>query len=228
MRAIFSGLGGRVLAGGQRRLPLPLTSLGRCVDFAVVAATDDDARSDGSDESDLRTLVEIAGGSQEALARLYDRYAGPLLAAGQRTLRSRRDAEDVLHDVFVEVWQLAGDYDRRRGSVRAWLFLRMRSRSIDRLRLSSAKDVELDAQLLSTMPAQAAEDPALAPDRQRVHLVLQTLPREQREALELAWFGGLSGSQIAERLGAPLGTIKTRLALGMSKLRAAFGTQEAT
>jgi len=221
---ILGDLGGRVLAVGRWERPLPLTRQRRCVDFGVVSPAEDELSS-AAEASDLAILVEIAGGSQQALARLYDRYAPMLLAAGQRTLRSRGDAEDVLHDVFVEVWQQAGDYEEKRGSVRAWLFLRMRSRAIDRLRLSSAKDVELDARMMATMPAQAAEDPALAPDRMRVRRALESLPAEQRDALELAYFGGLSGSQIAERLGAPLGTIKTRLALGMSKLRAAFGTE---
>jgi RNA polymerase sigma-70 factor (ECF subfamily) len=173
-------------------------------------------------ESDAQLIEAIAGGDQRALASLYDRYAPPLLAAGRRTLRSQRDAEDVLHDVFVEVWQQAAEYDERRGTVKAWLFLRMRSRAIDRLRLASAKEVELDGKLLSALPAQPAEDPSLAPDRSLVRNALLDLPPDQRLALELAYFAGLSGSQIAERLGAPLGTIKTRLALGMSKLRAAF------
>src|SRR5205807_1664894 len=76
-------------------------------------------------ESASALIEAVAGGDQRALAGLYDRYAAALLAAGQRTLRSRREAEDVLHDVFVEVWQQAGDYDPGRGSVKAWLFLRM-------------------------------------------------------------------------------------------------------
>src|SRR5262245_39452125 len=90
------------------------------------------------------SLIVVAdGGDASALARLYDRYAPPLLSAGERILKNRRDAEDLLHDVFVEVWQQAGDYDPSRGSVKSWLFLRMRSRAIDRLRLASCKNVEL-------------------------------------------------------------------------------------
>jgi len=172
--------------------------------------------------SDDALVSAIAGGGRAALAQLYDRYAPALLAAGQRTLKSRRDAEDVLHDVFVEVWQQAGEYDARRGSVKAWLFLRMRSRAIDRLRLSSAREVELDGRMMAELPSSAGEDPALAPDRALVRRALVSLPVEQRAALELAYFAGLSGSQIAAKVGAPLGTIKTRLALGMSKLRAVF------
>ncbi|HMI87694.1 MAG TPA: sigma-70 family RNA polymerase sigma factor [Polyangiaceae bacterium] len=174
-------------------------------------------------DSDEALIEGAAGGDARALARLYDRYASPLLSAGERVLGSRRDAEDVLHDVFVEVWQQAGDYDAVRGSVKSWLFLRMRSRAIDRLRLASRKNVELGDKVLATATKDVVEDPTLAPDRVQVRTTLEVLPPEQRVAIELAYFGGLSGAQIAAQLGVPLGTVKTRLALGMSKLRAAFG-----
>jgi RNA polymerase sigma-70 factor (ECF subfamily) len=174
-------------------------------------------------ESDEALIIGAAGGDAGALARLYDRYAPLLLSAGVRILKNRRDAEDLLHDVFVEVWQQAGDYDCARGSVKSWLFLRMRSRAIDRLRLASRKNVELGDRVLATATCDMAEDPALAPDRAQVRTTLEVLPPDQRMAIELAYFGGLSGAQIAAQLGVPLGTIKTRLALGMSKLRAVFG-----
>jgi RNA polymerase sigma-70 factor (ECF subfamily) len=174
-------------------------------------------------ESDEELIVGAAGGNAKALAHLYDRYAPALLSAGERILGGRRDAEDLLHDVFVEVWQQAGDYSAERGSVKSWLFLRMRSRAIDRLRLASRKNVELGEQVLATATREPTEDPALAPDRAHVRTTLACLPQEQRVAIELAYFGGLSGAQIAAQLGVPLGTVKTRLALGMSKLRAAFG-----
>ena len=172
--------------------------------------------------TDPQLVERIAGGDRQALALLYDRYAPSLLGAGMRMLQQRRDAEDVLHDVFVEVWQQAGDYDPSRGTVKAWLFLRMRSRAIDRMRLSAAKEAMLEDAMVAEMPAQETQDLALEPDRRLVLRALSDLPSDQRIALELAYFSGLSGSQIAARLCAPLGTIKTRLALGMSKLRAAF------
>jgi RNA polymerase sigma-70 factor (ECF subfamily) len=179
----------------------------------------------GPAETDSALLELVAGGDRAALGRLYDRYAPALVAAALRTLRSQGDAEDVLHDVFVEVWQQAGDYDARRGSVRAWLFLRLRSRALDRVRRASARDLQLDGEMAAALPSLSVEDPALGPDRERVRRALEALPAEQRSALVLAWFCGLSGAQIAERLSAPLGTIKTRLALGMSKLRAALGAE---
>jgi RNA polymerase sigma-70 factor (ECF subfamily) len=174
-------------------------------------------------DSDTALILGAAGGDAAALAHLYDRYAPRLLSAGERILGSRRDAEDILHDVFVEVWQQAGDFDPVRGSVKSWLFLRMRSRAIDRLRLASRKNVELGDHVLATATRDPVEDPALAPDRAQVRITLDVLPPDQRLAIELAYFSGLSGAQIAAQLGVPLGTVKTRLALGMSKLRAAFG-----
>ena len=174
-------------------------------------------------DSDEALIIGTASGDKEALARLYDRYASSLLALGQRILGGRRDAEDLLHDVFVEVWQQAGDYSPARGTVKSWIFLRMRSRAIDRLRLASRKNVELGEQVLATATRELAEDPALSPDRAQIRDTLSSLPPDQRAAIELAYFGGLSGAQIAAQLGVPLGTVKTRLALGMSKLRAAFG-----
>ena len=177
-------------------------------------------------DSDERLIVGTANGEKDALARLYDRYAPSLLALGQRILGGRRDAEDLLHDVFVEVWQQAGAYSPERGSVKSWLFLRMRSRAIDRLRLASRKNVELGEQVLATATREVVEDPALSPDRAQIRETLSSLPPDQRVAIELAYFGGLSGAQIAAQLGVPLGTVKTRLALGMSKLRAAFGQEK--
>lgn len=176
-----------------------------------------------SADLDCQLIEATAGGSAEALTVLYDRYASALMSAGMRMLHNRRDAEDLLHDIFVEVWQQAGDYDASRGSVKSWLFLRMRSRAIDKLRRSSNKDVELSGKVLETATRDPIEDPALSPDRAQVRSTLEALPHDQRVAIELAYFGGLSGPQISAQLGVPLGTIKTRLALGMSKLRAALG-----
>ena len=175
-----------------------------------------------ADESDESLIAGAAGGDANALAHLYDRYAPLLLSAGQRLLGGRREAEDLLHDIFVEVWQQAGEYNPEKGSVKSWLFLRLRSRGIDRLRLKSRKNVELGEQVIASAVSEPAEDPSLSPDRAQVRRTLETLPPEQRVAIELAYFGGLSGAQIAAELGVPIGTIKTRLALGMSKLRAAF------
>jgi len=173
-------------------------------------------------ERDADLIEAVAGGGRAAFARLYERHAARLLTAGVQTLRRREDAEDVLHDVFAEVWQKAGDYDAARGSVLAWLLLRMRSRCLDRLRRAGAKAVAAAASSLHKNNEPPSDDPSLAPDRHLVRQALVSLPSDQRVALQLAYFQGLSGAEIAERLRAPLGTVKTRMALGMAKLRAAF------
>jgi RNA polymerase sigma-70 factor, ECF subfamily len=203
--------------------PHSLTLLAVRGDVRLMTPTVQKLATQESADLDHQLIEATAGGSADALAVLYDRYGSVLLSAGLRMLRNRRDAEDLLHDIFVEVWQQAGAYDAARGSVKSWLFLRMRSRAIDRLRRSSNKDVELSGKVLESATLDPAEDPTLSPDRAQVRSTLEALPHDQRVAIELAYFGGLSGPQISAQLGVPLGTIKTRLALGMSKLRAALG-----
>lgn len=169
--------------------------------------------------SDAITVRAMAGGDRAALGTLYDRYAGLLLAVAQRILRTRREAEDLVHDVFLEVYRHAADYDEARGSVRAWLVLRLRSRALDRLKSSAySKVVSLDANPRDQDPA-SSDDPSLAPDCARVRRALTELPEDQRAVLELAYFDGHSLSEIAEELGVPLGTVKSRLARALGRLR---------
>jgi RNA polymerase sigma-70 factor (ECF subfamily) len=172
----------------------------------------------GPDDDALIALV--AKGDRAALSALYQRHSGLLFAVALKILRARRDAEDALHDVFLEAWQRAKDHQRSRGTVRTWLLLRLRSRCLDRLRAHDrAREVDGAEAILEAQPAEEHEALDLSPDRGRVRAALQQLPEAQRTALELAWFGGLTGQQIAEQTGAPLGTVKTRLALGLARLR---------
>jgi RNA polymerase sigma-70 factor (ECF subfamily) len=160
----------------------------------------------------------MAEGDRGAMAELYDRYSGALMAIGQRLLRSEREAEDLLHDVFLEVWRHAADYDPARGSVRSWVVMRLRSRALDRLksvthtRVVSLETVDLPEP--TTQPETAAHL-----DHQQVRDALQQLPADQRIVLEQAYFEGLSLSEIAAQQGAPLGTIKSRLARALQRLR---------
>jgi RNA polymerase sigma-70 factor (ECF subfamily) len=179
----------------------------------VVAVTND---------GDATLVQAVAAGDRPALARLYDRYAGHLIALGQRILGDRREAEDVLHDVFLEVWRQAAAYDPERGSVRAWLLMRMRSRALDRRKAAGfARVVSIEERRVPDfMHGPAVEDPLLAPDREAVRRALAALPPEQRQVLELGYFEGLSSSEIAARVDAPVGTVKSRVAAGLAKLRA--------
>jgi RNA polymerase sigma-70 factor, ECF subfamily len=177
--------------------------------------------SDEPEDDDRVLLGAIAAGDRGALARLYDRYAPILMAVAVRIVGVRGEAEDLVHDVFLEAWQRAGTYDPARGSVRTWLLVRLRSRALDLLRSRSrhnASPIEEPAQL-EEGPVRE-EDPALAPDRTAVRRALETLSSEQRVVLELGYFHGLSSSEIALHIKVPIGTVKSRVASGLARLRA--------
>jgi RNA polymerase sigma-70 factor, ECF subfamily len=169
-------------------------------------------------------IHSIAGGDREALAKLYDRYAGMLVPLAERLLGGgKREAQDLVHDVFLEVWRQAGDYDEGRGSARGWILMRLRSRALDRKKSPGVRRaVSLDDTRVSE-EAKNDEDPALAPDRSTVRRALSELPEEQRTCVALAYFEGLSSTEIAERLGVPVGTVKSRVAAAFIKLREALG-----
>lgn len=173
--------------------------------------------------SDAELLHRIARRSSEALAELYDRHASSLLSMARRMLRQREDAEEVLQEVFIHVWRRAHTYESRRASVTSWLFLITRSRVIDRLRSRRTSERTLAGLLHERPPDKVSPQGAanvLARQRQqRVLEALAGIPDAQRQVLELAFFDGLSHSQIARHLEIPLGTVKTRSVLGMKKLR---------
>lgn len=202
-----------------------LTDGGAPVSFAAREARAE--RMVRADDVDVRLVEAMAVGDRQALARLYDRHAGALMALGVRMLGSRTEAEDLLHDVLLEAWRRAGDYDPARASVRTWLALRLRSRALDRLR--SAARARVVSENDTSAPEQAApEVGGTSPDRERVMAVLGELPVAQRQVLELAYFEGLSSSEIAARLTVPIGTVKSRTAAALGKLRAALCSAEAS
>jgi RNA polymerase sigma-70 factor (ECF subfamily) len=166
-------------------------------------------------------MSAIADGDEGALATLYDRHAPSMMAVAFRVLRNRQDAEDLLHDVFVEAWQKARDYDPARASVRSWLLMRVRSRGIDRVRSLDAARRHAMAPALDAGGELPRTDPAWdAPDRARACAALAELPDEQRVLVELSYFEGMTCSEMAARCGIPIGTVKSRLASAMGKLRA--------
>ena len=164
---------------------------------------------------------------QVAMNTLYERYSNVVYAVAVRIIGQTADAEDVVVDSFWQVWQQAGSYDASRGQLRAWIVTIARSRALDRLRaLRRTPTVSSDDDLINLPDARATDNPeqdALGAEQSAlIHQALATLPREQREALALAYYRGLSQAEIAEQLGQPLGTIKTRIRLGMMKLRDAL------
>lgn len=159
----------------------------------------------------------LAAQDQSALAEFYDRFAALVNALALRILRDSSDAEDVVQEVFLQVWRQADRFDPSRGSPEAWLCTIARTRAIDRLRRRAARREE---------PEEAAPPPAGGPRNEEtlaVRKAISELSEDQRRALELAYYEGLTQTEIAARLGEPLGTIKTRIRTAMIRLREALG-----
>jgi RNA polymerase sigma-70 factor (ECF subfamily) len=175
-------------------------------------------------DQDLASLIKrVAEGDQCGLTALYDSTSRLIFGLILRIVSDRATAEEVLLDVYTQVWRQAVNYDTARGAPLAWMMTIARSRAIDRLR-SGKHDVHgrepLDSIGEVTSSAIDPEAATVNSERQRiVRSALETLSVEQREVIELAYFSGLSHSEIALRLGQPLGTVKTRTRLGMMKLR---------
>jgi RNA polymerase sigma-70 factor (ECF subfamily) len=175
-------------------------------------------------------LAAAATGDSIALASLYDRHAATMLGVALRILKTRQDAEDLVHDVFVEAWQRARDFDESRGSVRSWLLVRVRSRAVDRLR---SLDAARRRGLLASVEEHGEGEPAVAPiwdgtDRARAKSALDSLPEAQRVLVELAYFEGLTCSEMARHCAIPIGTVKSRLSAAMAKLRQGFAEPSAS
>jgi RNA polymerase sigma-70 factor (ECF subfamily) len=165
-------------------------------------------------ESLLRRLTT---GDHKALGEFYDLYAGLVNGLAIRILRDRAEAEDVVQEVFVQVWRQATRFDPHRGSPEAWLCTIARSRALDRLRRRTSRREEVSTAAPGAV-ALPRSDEALA-----VRKALEALSPDQRRALELAYYEGLTQSEIAERLREPLGTIKTRIRTAMIRLREVLG-----
>jgi len=176
---------------------------------------------------DVELLHAVARGDEEALARLYDQYRVILFSMLVRILKSREEAEDVLQEVFLQVWKRAKDFDTERGRPFTWLVTLTRSRAIDRIRQLGARQRLADsaAQNPANEASDAATDTLHSEQREIVTRALAELPEEQRRTLNLAYYEGLTQSEIAEQLGTPLGTVKTRMRTGMIKLRELLGEQ---
>jgi RNA polymerase sigma-70 factor, ECF subfamily len=173
------------------------------------------------DNNDVALIQAIAARDETALAQLYDRYRVILFGLLMRILNNRQEAEDVLQEVFLQVWRKAADYDENRGRPFTWLVTLGRSRGIDRLRSLATREriTEAGAKEASEEISDAAGDAFRSEQRSLVNDALAQLPNEQKQTLILAYFDGLTQSEIAARLGAPLGTVKTRMRTGMMKLR---------
>lgn len=173
--------------------------------------------------SDQQLLSGIAAGDRDAFAEFYDRHAPRALGLLVKLLGARGDAEDVLQEVFWQVWSRAGQYDAARSTPQVWLYLLLRSRALDQLRRRRAG---------TAPPAYAAagdSDPVRDLERgeasERVRQALAQLPEEQRSAITLAFYSGLTHEKVAQHQSIPVGTVKTRIRLGMKRLRDLLGQE---
>jgi len=175
---------------------------------------------------DKELVRSIVARDADAIAELFDRYSGMLSALSMRILSDPADVEEILQETFLQVWNQAGRYDAKRSSVSTWLVLIARSRSIDRLRsrqvkLRTAKAARQENRDIHTSP-KGVGTVLMKERRRRLQEEMARLPQEQRQVLEMAFYGGMTQSEIAEQAGIPLGTVKTRTLLAMKKLRQAL------
>ena len=185
--------------------------------------------AESQEEIDKAMLARAASGDQAAFAQLYDRLSGPLYSLAVRILGDAAEAQDALQDVFLQIWRRAAKYDSEQSSVFSWAMLMTRSRVIDRLRargrrsrvvVSSTDDVNDTHAAADASVAETVTDTVDRNDEAvRVRSIVNKLPPEQRQAIELAFFSDLTHHEIAKQLNQPLGTIKARIRRGLLKLR---------
>ena len=184
-----------------------------------VDVPDDGTGSDRAAELLLRVAERVEG----AFAALYDMLSSRVFGLILRVLVDRAQSEEVLQEVFLEVWQSAGAFAPNRGQGRSWVLTIAHRRAVDRVRSAQAageRDIRAGLRELHTPTAAVEEQVELRIESRRVARALRALPEAQREALTLAYFGGYSQSEIAALSGTPLGTVKTRMRDGLSRLRA--------
>lgn len=176
--------------------------------------------------ADLELVERIRQGDQGGLDLLYKRYSGPVYSLVWKVLQNSEEAEDVALDVFWQVWRQAGRYDPSRGAPPAWIFTLARSRAIDRLRARKRREdrnVSIDDPDLNIDPLDDKATPddvvSFRQNRDAVRAAMSKLSAVQREAVELAFLQGMTHVEIAEKLGQPLGTVKTRIRQGLIRLR---------
>jgi RNA polymerase sigma-70 factor (ECF subfamily) len=175
-----------------------------------------------SGQDDAALLTQVRGGDEHAMASLFDRYSKVVYSVALRVLRDPASAEDVLQEVFMQIWRNPDGFVATRGSLGGWLAVVARNRSIDTLRRKRPSEQVDDMALASNYNlADEAERNSLM---EKARSVILLLPVEQRKTLEMAFFDGLTHSEIAEMTGDPLGTVKTRIRSALTSLRRAFTT----
>lgn len=179
--------------------------------------------SEAANEEDAALVAAMARGDRDALSKLYARHSPILLGLAIRIVRERREAEDLLHDVFLEAWRSAKDFDPKRGRVRTWLAIRMRSRALDLQKSARVSRNAGDGGLELLVD----DSQTSSPDHARARAALADLGPDQRKVLELAYFEGLSCTEISARIQIPVGTVKSRIAAGLDRLRSVMSPRGA-
>lgn len=169
---------------------------------------------------DAILLERLASGDQQAMASIFDRYSGIVYSVALRVLNDPAQAEDVMQDIFIQVWKNPSSFVSGRGSLGAWLAVVARNRAIDCLRRRRPTDSVEDVVLAAETDLASESERNLLMEHVRVYLL--QLPAEQRKSVEMAYFEGLSHSEISEKTGDALGTVKTRIRLGLISLRKAM------
>jgi len=169
--------------------------------------------------ADLELIRRVAGGEEGALEALYDRYSGLVYSVAMRVLRDAGAAEEILQDIFYQLWRTARSFDAARGSLPGWLLVTARNRAIDRLRRRSPGDRNTTEEAPASFPFALETALSRSEMMSRVKAALGGLPEAQRQAMEMAYFEGLTQSEIAGRTGEPLGTVKTRMRAALQTLK---------
>jgi RNA polymerase sigma-70 factor, ECF subfamily len=172
----------------------------------------------GEATTDWSLLARIGQRDEEALSALYDRYSGLVYSEAKRILRDAGAAEEILQDLFYQVWRTSERFDPAKGSLAGWLLVAARNRAISKLRRKTGIGEELDENAV-TLKIDAESHAAQQLLLDKVKTVMGSLPEGQRQALECAYFEGMSHSEIAEKTGQPLGTVKTRIRSAMEVLK---------
>ncbi len=175
---------------------------------------------------DEQLLLEVARGDREAFAALYERFAATVFGVVRRTLRDPSQSEEVAQEVFVELWRQAARFDPERGRASTWILTLAHRRAVDRVRTEQSRRDRTDkvaAREHRREHDEVAETVELRLEHQQVRAALDVLTPLQREAVELAYYRGFTYREVAEQLGAPLGTIKTRMRDGLIRMRDALG-----
>ena len=168
-------------------------------------------------DKDRELVASICAGEENAMGQLYDLHCKRLMTTAFQLLNNRSDAEDLLHDVFLEVWNTANNYDPARGSVLSWLMIKLRSRALDRRRSRLLRTTQAEVEITDQTQSTSGQWQREA-DSDAVNQALQQLPEPQRTAVRLSYYQGLTYEEIAAHAGIPVGTVKSRLAMAKDRL----------